>query len=105
MHRSASFESLESRTHLSVSPGYLGLRQAHGDLHVVQPLRHPVSPPPPATPAGYSPAQVLHAYGFDKISFSGVAGDGTGQTIAIVDAYDDPNIASDLAAFDTQFKL
>ena len=32
-------------------------------------------------------------------------GDGTGQTIAIIDAYDDPNIAGDLAAFDTQFGL
>jgi subtilase family serine protease len=61
------------------------------------------------SPAGYSPAQMRHAYGFDQISFpSGgntVAGDGTGQTIAIVDAYDDPNITSDLATFDTKFGL
>ena len=31
--------------------------------------------------------------------------DGTGQTIAIVDAFDDPNIALDLKAFDQQFNL
>ena len=39
------------------------------------------------------------------MSFNGVAGDGTGQTIAIVDAYDDPNIQADLNTFDTQFGL
>src|SRR5262249_52962977 len=34
-----------------------------------------------------------------------VAGDGTGQTIAIVDAYDNPDIATDLHVFDQQFGL
>src|SRR5579883_565618 len=58
----------------------------------------------PATPL--TPAQVRHAYGFDQVTFAGgTAGDGTGQTIAIVDAYDDPNIASDLQHFDTQFGI
>ena len=50
--------------------------------------------------APYTPAQVRHAYGFDKLSY-----DGTGQTIAIVDAYDDPNIVSDLRVFDRTFGL
>ena len=64
----------------------------------------------PALVAGYSPAQIAHAYGFDQVKFTGpdgksVNGDGTGQTIAIVDAYDDPNIALDLKAFDQQFNL
>ena len=54
---------------------------------------------------GLSPSQVKAAYGFNNISFNGVVGDGTGQTIAIVDAYDDPNIAADLAAFSAQFNL
>jgi subtilase family serine protease len=54
---------------------------------------------------GLMPAQVRHAYGFDRISFGGAAGDGSGQTIAIVTAYDDPNIAADLATFDRQFGL
>jgi subtilase family serine protease len=48
----------------------------------------------------YTPAQVRHAYGFDQVSATG-----SGQTIAIVDAYDDPNINSDLAHFDAQFGL
>ena len=34
-----------------------------------------------------------------------VKGDGAGQTIAIVDAYDNPNIASDLAAFSKYYGL
>lgn len=50
--------------------------------------------------APYTPAQVRHAYGFDKLSY-----DGTGQTIAVVDAYDDRNIASDLKVFDRTFGL
>src|SRR5262245_6162730 len=31
--------------------------------------------------------------------------DGRGQTIAIIDAFDDPNVASDLSAFCSQFGL
>ncbi len=56
--------------------------------------------------SGYTPAQISHAYGFDQVTFSGnVKGDGTGQTIAIVDAFSDPNIVPDLNTFDTQFGL
>lgn len=62
-----------------------------------------------ATPLnpGHSPAEIRHAYGFDQIRFlSGkVAGDGAGQTIAIVNPFDDPNIAADLHQFDQQFGL
>ena len=56
-------------------------------------------------PAGLSPAQVRHAYGFDQIAFGSVQGDGSGQTIAIVDAYAQPNIASDLQTFDAAYGL
>ncbi|MBV8781774.1 MAG: hypothetical protein JO353_10290, partial [Phycisphaerae bacterium] len=55
--------------------------------------------------SGYTPAQIKSAYGISSISLNGVTGDGSGQTIAIVDAYSDPNIASDLAVFDKQFGL
>jgi subtilisin-like proprotein convertase family protein len=64
---------------------------------------------------------VRHAYGFDQITFGSVTGDGTGQTIAIIDAYDDPQLVSrstdpdvnndpafltsDLHQFDVQFGL
>ncbi|HTW94486.1 MAG TPA: S53 family peptidase, partial [Tepidisphaeraceae bacterium] len=55
---------------------------------------------------GFTPSQISTAYGFNNIQLSnGDPGTGAGQTIAIVDAYNDPNIASDLSAFDSQFDL
>jgi subtilase family serine protease len=53
----------------------------------------------------YTPAQIRAAYGISSIVFSGASGTGAGQTIAIVDAYSDPNIASDLAVFDSTFGI
>jgi len=51
-----------------------------------------------------SPAQIIGAYNFPTTSASGAL-PGTGTTIAIVDAYDDPNIVSDLGTFDNQFGI
>ena len=53
----------------------------------------------------FSPDEIKHAYGIDQITFEGgtVVGDGSGQTIAIVDAFNDPNIQADLAVFDGRF--
>jgi hypothetical protein len=61
-------------------------------------------------PSSFTPIQIRHAYGFDRAAFEDashpqVAADGTGQTIAIVDAFDDPNIAHDLATFDSTYGL
>ncbi|HLW64075.1 MAG TPA: S53 family peptidase [Gemmataceae bacterium] len=60
-------------------------------------------------PAYLAPAQVRHAYGFDQIQFSSsgknVAGDGSGQIIAVITAFDDPNITSDLDTFDSAFSI
>src|SRR5262249_58239527 len=65
-------------------------------------------------PVGLTPSQIRHAYGFDQINFGGTAGDGTGETIAIVDAFDDPRFVSssdpnfansDLHRFDVAFGL
>ena len=65
-------------------------------------------------PGGYSPSQIRTAYGLNNITFGTVTGDGSGQTIAIVDAYDDPAFvsstdpnfsSSDLAIFDQTFGL
>ena len=59
-----------------------------------------------ATPAALTPAQVRAAYGFNQVAaVNGTALTGAGTTIAIVDAYNDPNIASDLATFDAKFGL
>jgi subtilase family serine protease len=49
---------------------------------------------------GYTPAQIRQAYGFAQQT-----GTGKGQTIAIVDAFDDPKITSDLDTFSKTFGL
>lgn len=48
-------------------------------------------------PGGYSPAQVR--------SYLGLTGTGAGQTIAIVTAFDAPNVVKDLATFNSAFGL
>jgi subtilase family serine protease len=54
----------------------------------------------------YTPAQIRHAYGFDQALLpNGAVADGSGQTIAIVDAFDDPNLLNDLSVFNRQFNL
>src|SRR5205823_1468898 len=50
------------------------------------------------TPSGYGPTDLRSAYNLN-------AAGGTGATVAIVDAYDDPNAEADLAAYRTQFGL
>jgi subtilase family serine protease len=60
--------------------------------------------------AGYTPAQITSAYGLNGITFTSpsgtkVAGDGSGQTIAIVDFFSDPNVQASLNGFDAQFGL
>jgi subtilase family serine protease len=54
-----------------------------------------------------TPALLRSAYGLDSVSFSNgaVKGTGKGQTIAIVDAFDDPFILSDLATFSRKYGL
>jgi len=63
---------------------------------------HPlhVKPNASTSPTGLSPATIKSAYGF---STSTAAGSGT--TIAIVDAYDDPTAESDLGVFSSQYGL
>ena len=69
---------------------------------------HPTSPPA-SPPPGFSPSQIEAAYGFNNIPFASYTGSGplpgTGQTIAIVDAYNDPDIYSNLETFDAQYGL
>jgi subtilase family serine protease len=50
---------------------------------------------------GLSPANLQSAY---KLTAASLA-DGAGQIVAVVDAYDNPNVASDLATYRTQFGL
>ena len=98
-----------------------GVPLAHGNplgIHPAGPSNRPVCPGPVAAgtagctarvitdqkgkpqskpqPSGYVPQQLWRAYGFSGSAPSGA-------TIAIVDAYDDPTAADDLATFTTHF--
>ena len=53
-----------------------------------------------ATPTGLPPSVIKGVYGFSTAS-----GAGAGQTIALVDAYSDPDAASDLDTFSSQYGL
>jgi Subtilase family len=71
-------------------------------------------------PSGLTPAEIRSYYGFNHIEFSIfsptrsksgsptpviIDGDGSGQTIAILDKYSDPDIVHDVKVFDSQFHL
>ena len=59
-----------------------------------------------ASPTGYTPQQARHAYGADSIVFDGgIAGNGAGQTIAIIIDGTHPTAYSDLQAFDAYYGL
>ena len=54
---------------------------------------------PFTTPSGYGPAQLQSAYNLPSSTAGG------GATVALVDAYDDPNAESDLAVYRSQYGL
>jgi len=54
----------------------------------------------PYAPCGYTASQVSHAYGFAPI-----AQDGSGQTVAVVDAYSSPTVGQDLTQWSTNHGL
>jgi subtilase family serine protease len=53
-----------------------------------------------STPVGYTPSDLQSAYALPTGTKAGA-----GQTVAIVDAYDDPNAEADLAVYRSQFGL
>src|SRR5579875_1129268 len=52
-----------------------------------------------STPSGYGPSDLQSAYALPSSTAGG------GQTVAIVDAYDDPNAAKDLTTYRAQYGL
>src|SRR5262249_9504991 len=85
---------------------------------VFNPMYQFVPSPPSAAPVGYTPAQMQKAYGVSQITLTGHNANGTttvyseannnlgaGMTIAIVDAFSDPDIMSDANAFSSIFGL
>lgn len=83
--------------HRPVCPGPAGPGTARCHAHVVTDLQG--VPSAAATPAGYGPVQFRTAYSLP----SGTGG--SGQTIGIVDAFNDPNIESDLGVYSSQYGL
>ena len=53
---------------------------------------------PNLTPSGYGPSDLMSAYNLP-------AGGGAGQTVALVDAFDDPNAEADLTVYRSQYGL
>ena len=56
---------------------------------------------PGVVPSGYGPVDLQSAYALATAS----AGNGSGKTVAIVDAYNDPYVRADLCMYRTQWKL
>ena len=56
---------------------------------------------PTSSPSGYGPADLQSAYNIAAAA----ASNGSGNTIAIVDAYDDPNAEADLAVYRSHYGL
>jgi hypothetical protein len=83
------FETLETRQLLSAAK----ITLSPADLTLIADASS-------STVSGYTPAEMRAAYGFGAVS-----GTGAGQTIAIIDAYNDPDISSDLNTFDSHFGL
>jgi subtilase family serine protease len=79
-----------------VCPGPAGPSSARCHAHVVTNANG--TPRATTAPSGYGPAQFRGAYG---LPFAAA----TAQAIAIVDAFDDPKIATDLNAYSSQFGL
>jgi Subtilase family len=103
-HCGTTLEVLEGRQMLSAAPAFEPLIQVAG--RVSAPVStHAIAPATTLASAPYAPAQMTTAYGVNLISFNGVTGTGAGQTIAIVDAYNDPDIVSDAATFNSTFNL
>src|SRR4051812_10535959 len=114
-------ENLESRQLLSATAQLPTIHHVHQARHAhnaVLARSHVslnITAKPAATPDAvmssgpYTPSQIRSAYSltgnFRDSNGNAIVGDGSGQTIGIVDAYFDSNIQNDLRAFDAQFGL
>jgi hypothetical protein len=76
---------------------------AHCDAHVVTAEGGAAPLATTSYQFGYTPQNLAGAYKWSDPT--GSSWSGNGQTIAIVDAYDNPNAASDLAAYRSRFGL
>jgi subtilase family serine protease len=94
----ASAASVPQKPQRPVCPGPVAIGAARCNAHVVTDGHG--TPQTSTTPKGYGPEQFHVGYGLPLTTSSS-----SSQTIAIVDAYNDPNIASDLNTYSSQFHL
>jgi hypothetical protein len=112
--RAAAVETLEPRRLLSAAgadPIAFPLNVSAGATPAAGTLADGTTSPQSAV---FTPAQIRSIYGINNIKLNGVSGTGAGQTIAIVTAYDDPDLvsstasnfsSSDLHVFDQEFGI
>jgi subtilase family serine protease len=75
--------------------------QLAASSHIMRPpIQVAPGPQNPSSPTGIIPREFKAAYGFNAINNVGA-----GQTIALIDAYDDPNIVSDVAFYANYFHI
>jgi hypothetical protein len=97
-------EELETRALLSASGLHADtIAAGPPDNRTAQPQLTIKPQQAPSGPIGFTPSQIQTAYGVSSLLNSGTTG--KGETIAIVDAFNDPNIVSDVGAFNSQFSL
>jgi len=86
-----------ARSHRAVCPGPSAAGTARcNSLIVTDAAGHPLAT---TTPAGYGPADLQSAYALPSATAGAL------QTVAIVDAYNDPYAESDLAVYRSQYGL
>jgi|HubBroStandDraft_5_1064220.scaffolds.fasta_scaffold13199_2 subtilase family serine protease len=85
---------------LATAPLVMAQTQDLKHMFAQTPIRLSNLPHNPSVAVGLLPSQFKAAYGFNRIP-----NQGQGQTIALVDAYDNPNIESDLAFYANYFHL
>ncbi len=95
-------QAVAAAVHACPGPERPGTARCHALVRTdVKGNRRPPPGPPPAPTSGYFPADLQSAYNLTAASGT----NGAGQTVAIIDAYDDPNAESDLQVYRNQFAL
>jgi subtilase family serine protease len=100
VHAAAASTSQPQASYVRMCPVVSGMMSCDA-MMMQSPMATPgtMSPNTTGTPMGLSPATLQKAYNLPS------ARAGTGQTVAIVDAFDDPNAETDLATYRSQFGL
>ncbi len=95
----ASSANASSSSHARYSFVHACAAPSHGSAACDAILRIDSTSPHATSPGGFNPADLQSAYALPSSTA------GAGQTVAIVDAYDDPNAESDLGVYRAQFGL